>query len=464
MKEAALKQALEFIDSWLEFRYGRLEIPGFTVAVSHKGKVLLSRAYGFADLEKQTPMTTDHIFRIASHSKTFTATAIMQLQEQGKLKLDDTVIQYVPWLSEHTDKRWESVTIRQLLSHSAGVIRDGLDCDYWSVERPFPDAEEFKSELLKAELVYDNNTTMKYSNYGFTLLGQVVENVAGTPYNDYVIEHIVKPLGLDGTGPEYTEAIDGRLVTGYSRRDVDKQRLPIDVVDTRAMSAATGFYSTVGDLCKYTTAHYPNSDQLLTTASKREMQRIAWKVANTTEDEAYGLGFEIEKVDERNMVGHGGGFPGNITYTLFDPKDEFTVTALTNAIDGPAGSMVKAIVRVIDWFQKNYVEKPERDLTKFNGRYMNIFSISEIVTYGDTIVSISPDSWEPFKEPEELEYVDDSTLKTTKANGYYSAGELAHFTFDEDKVTKIVDAGATMLPEKAFLEKMAEKKKISLDS
>lgn len=464
MKEAALAQAIRFIGPWLEFRYGRLEIPGFTVAISHKGNMLFDAAHGYANLERQTPMTTDHIFRIASHSKTFTATAIMQLQEQGKLKLDDTAVQYVPWLSEHTDKRWETVTLRQLLSHSAGVIRDGLDCDYWSVERPFPDAEEFKSELLKAELVYDNNTTMKYSNYGFTLLGQVIEQVAGVSYNDYVMEHIVRPLGLEGTGPEYTKEIDSRLATGYTRRDVDKQRLPIDTVDTRAMASATGFYSTAEDLCTYTTAHYPSSDQLLSQNSKREMQRTAWKVANSTEDEEYGLGFEREKVDERDMVGHGGGFPGYITFTLFDPKDELTVTVLTNAIDGPAASMVKAIVRIIDWFQKNHVEKPEHDLARFDGRYMNIFSISEIVSCGDTIVAISPDSWEPFKEPEELEYIDDSTLKTKKTNGYYSEGELTHFTFDGDGVTKIVDGGATMLPEKTYLEKMAGKKKISIGS
>lgn len=164
MQTTVLEAAVKYIDSWLAFRYSRLEMPGFTVAIRQKDKLLYSRAFGYADLATKTKLTTDHIFRIASHSKTFTATAIMQLQETGQLKIDDPAVQYVPWLMDHTDTRWQQVTIRQLLSHSAGVIRDGLDCDYWPVERPFPDFEEFKRELLRADLVIDNNTKLKYSN------------------------------------------------------------------------------------------------------------------------------------------------------------------------------------------------------------------------------------------------------------------------------------------------------------
>lgn len=124
----------------------------------------MNEAYGYADLEKKTKLTPQHIFRIASHSKTFTATALMQLQEQGKLRIDDYVIDYLPWLKGHKDKRWQKITIRQLMSHGAGVIRDGLNADYWQLERPFPAQEELKGEILEADIDIDNNTKLKYSN------------------------------------------------------------------------------------------------------------------------------------------------------------------------------------------------------------------------------------------------------------------------------------------------------------
>src|ERR1035441_5645049 len=121
MNTKALDKSLNFIGSWLEFRYKREEIPGYVVAIAHKGKIVFNEAYGYADLEKKTKLTPQHMIRIASHSKTFTATALMKLQETGKLRIDDYVVQYLPWLKEHRDKRWQKVTIRQLMSHGAGV-------------------------------------------------------------------------------------------------------------------------------------------------------------------------------------------------------------------------------------------------------------------------------------------------------------------------------------------------------
>ena len=187
------------MDSWLDFRYKRGELPGFVVAVSHQGKIIFNNAYGFSNLERKEKLKNNHIFRIASHSKTFTATAIMQLVEQGKISLNDKIVDYLPWLNEHRDKWFKSVTITQLLSHGAGVIRDGLDSDYWQLKNPFPDKAQFKKEILEADLVLNNNSHMKYSNYGYTLLGLIVEQVSGKSYKDFVTENIIAPLKLQNT-------------------------------------------------------------------------------------------------------------------------------------------------------------------------------------------------------------------------------------------------------------------------
>lgn len=464
MNDEVLNRAIDFIGPWLKFRYGREEVPGYAVAIAHKGKIVFNEAYGYADVDKKTKLTPQHIFRIASHSKTFTATALMQLQEQGKLRIDDYAVDYLPWLMEHSDKRWQKVTIRQLMSHGAGVIRDGLNSDYWQLERPFPSTEEFKKELLEAELVIDNNVKLKYSNYGYTLLGLLIEAVSGQSYNNYVSKHIVKPLGLENTGPEYNEVIKDKLVTGYTRRDIDKTRLPIANIDTKAMSSATGFYSTAEELCAYFTAQIVGSKKLLSDEAKKEMQRVQFHAKTPGQDnhEDYGLGLEIEWLDKRKTIGHGGGFPGHITKSMADPKDELVVVVLTNCLGGPASSIAKGIYGIIDYYQKNLPKtKPKHDMKKLEGLYMNLWSMTSIVVTGDKVIATFPNSWQPFTNPEELEYVDDKTLKVTDADSFSSEDELVHFNLVNGKVETINYNGSTMWPEETWLNKQKALKMVS---
>lgn len=466
MNKQALNHSVDFIKSWLQFRYEREEVPGFVVAIAHKGKILMNEAYGYADLERKTKLTSQHIFRVASHSKTFTATALMQLQEQGKLRIDDYVIDYLPWLKEHKDQKWQKITIRQLMSHGAGVIRDGLDADYWQLERPFPSQEELKKEILEADVVIDNNTKLKYSNFGYSLLGMVIEAVSGKTYNKYVTEHIVSPLSLKNTGPEYTPQIDDSLVTGYTRLESGRTRLPIAQIDTKSMAAATGFYSTTEDLCIYFTAQFVGSGKLLDDESKKEMQRAQWHAKTPGQDnhEDYGLGFELEYLKNRVTISHGGGFPGHITKSIADPKDELVVTVLTNCLGGPATAISKSIFSIIDYFQNNTPSsKPKHDLSKFEGRYMNLWSMTDIVVTGDKIIAVYPDTWQPLSHPESLEsleYVDENTLKVKDTDSFYSEGELVHFNFKNNKVETVIYNGSTMWPAETWFKRQKERKRV----
>ncbi len=467
MKKQALAHSVDYIKSWLQFRYEREEVPGFAVAIAHKGEILINEAYGYADLENKTKLTPEHIFRIASHSKTFTATALMQLQEQGKLRIDDYVVDYLPWLKDHKDKKWRKITVRQLMSHGAGVIRDGLNADYWQLERPFPTEEELKKEVLEADVVIDNNTKLKYSNYGYSLLGMVIESVSGKTYNDYVTEHIVNALGLKNTGPEYITDIDGRLVTGYTRLESNRTRLPIAQIDTKSMAAATGFYSTTEDLCTYFAAQFVGSGKLLDDESKKEMQRVQWHAKTPGQDnhEDYGLGLEIEYLKDRVTISHGGGFPGHITKSIADPKDELVVIVLTNCLGGPASEIAKSIYSIVDYFQNNTPkEKPEHDMSKFEGRYMNLWSMADIIVTGDKVVATYPDTWQPLNHPENLEnleYVNDTTLKVTSTDSFYSEGELVHFNMKDGKVETVTYNGTTMWPAKTWFQKQQQRKQVA---
>ena len=387
----------------------------------------------------------------------------MQLQEKDKLRLDDYVANHLPWLRQHSDKRWLKVTLRQLMSHGAGVVRDGIDSDYWQLECPFPDEYKLRQEILKAKLVVDNNTKLKYSNYGYSLLGMVVKEVSGIPYNDYVIENIVKPLDLKQTGPEYTNDIKDKLAAGYTRRDVNKSRLPIAHVDTQAMSPATGFYSTAEEMCTYFAAHAVGTDKLLDDESKKEMQRVHFRAKVSSEDdvEDYGLGLSIKYLNNRKTIGHGGGFPGHITQSLADPKNQLVVVVLTNCIDGPAQAIAEGVYSIFDYYQENTLKtKPKHDMSRLEGRYMNLWAMTDIVVTGDKIVSIRANSWQPFYCPEKLEYVDDTTLKVVDADSFSAEGELVHFNLQNGVINSINYSGSTMWKETDWLKKQSKRKRV----
>ena len=181
------------------------------IAIVHKGKVVLERAFGYADIVSRVPLTPRHRFRVASHSKTFTAAGIMKLREPGKLGLDDRIGRHVKGLHPAV----ADATIAQLLSHSAGIVRDGSDGGQWQDRRPFLDAAELRSDLAAAPVI-EPNTRFKYSNHGYGLAGLVIEAVTGTPYRSWIRHAIIGPAGLEETEPDMPVADSVPVAHGHS--------------------------------------------------------------------------------------------------------------------------------------------------------------------------------------------------------------------------------------------------------
>jgi len=191
------------------------------------------------------------------------------------------------------------------------------------------------------------------------------------------------------------------------------------------------------------------NDRLLTDKSKREMQHPLWTTG--ADDKArYGLGLSVTKVGEVDVFGHGGGYPGHITRTLVDPERRLVVSALTNAIDGPAAQLAEGLVRLLNLADsKDRVE--EAGLGRFTGRFANLWGITDFVLLGGRLYATDPTLANPAEEPQELE-ADGDTLRVTGGNGYGSYGESYRFTFDANGAVESVrgSSGLTLHPIDTF--------------
>lgn len=443
---ATLKAALGYVESWLAHRAWATRVPGVQAAVYFDGELQWSKAFGVADIATGEPLSTKHLFRIASHSKTFTATAVMQLVESGALRLDDTAAGFVP---ELVGSAVADVTVRELLGHSAGIIRDSLDGDYWQHSRPFPDSAELITILRDQGHVLDRNDRFKYTNIGYSLLGLIVEAASGRGYNDYVRDEICARLGLPDTGPDWDEARATEFAAAHTGLHTSRERARVDHVDTRAMAAATGFFSTAEDLVHYFSAHRLGDERLLTDGSKRLMQRQEWQ---TDPDDPkaghYGLGMISETVGEREVVGHSGGYPGHITRSILDPKKGLVISVLTNAVDGPASELAQGVLAILDYALEKPIDAETVDAAPFVGRFANMWGVMDVAQLGERIVAIHPGAIAPVAVVDTLTVASPTALLFESGSGYGSIGEELRYRFGPDgEVTSIQGGGGmTMWP------------------
>ncbi|MGH3096502.1 MAG: serine hydrolase domain-containing protein [Streptosporangiales bacterium] len=441
-----IDSTVAYANWWLEFRQHYQRIPGVQAAMLFGNEVRLAAAYGVSDIETGAALTPRHLFRIASHSKTFTATAVFQLVEAGAVRLDDRAGDHLSWLRT-ASPQLADLTVRELLGHGAGMTRDGENSDFWQLVRPFPGEAELRETVSDpGSAVLSPNERFKYSNTGYALLGLVVASASGMPYNDYVSTHIADPLGLSDTRPELIAERIGDYATGHSALSYADTRIPIEHVDTRAMSPATGFTSTAEDVCRYAAAHFFGDTRLVSDGSKRLMQRDETLAEDP--DTWYGLGFSIARIGDRRLVGHGGGYPGHSTRTMFDPTDRFAVSVLTNAIDGPAGELATGLVKLLDLAAappRQPVGASAADTAAFCGRYANLWGVLDVVRLGDRLVGIRPSQADPTESSLEFAAEDATTLRLTEASGFNAPGECFRYDFSDGRVRSIRSGGGMTL-------------------
>ena len=308
-----------------------------------RNQIALKRAFGSADLAAGEPLTPRHRFRIASHSKSFTAAGVMKLREAGKLRLDDPIGQYVKGLHPQIAE----ATVSQLLSHSAGIVRDGADAGYFEDRRPFPSTDELLADLQEPPVI-ERNTRHKYSNHGFGLLGLAIEAITGESYRSWIKREIVEAAGLEETEPDMPIPDGVRFARGHTGELLLGKRLviPGDYA-LNAVAPAGGFVSTAADLAKHFAQLAPDAlRSVLSADSRREMTRRHWRNPHSSAERHYGLGVMIGNTEGWDWFGHGGGLQGYASFTCVVPERELTVCILVNASDGWAGYWVEGALHL----------------------------------------------------------------------------------------------------------------------
>jgi CubicO group peptidase (beta-lactamase class C family) len=324
-QSSALSASFPAIDRVAAEFVAREHIPGAAWGIVVDGKLVHVGTSGVRDLTSKAPVTGDTVFRIASMTKSFTAMAILKLRDQGKLALDDPAERYVPELESLKYPTTDSprITIRHLLSHAEGFPEDNP----WGDQQLAASEEEF-SAMLRRGIPFSNapGLAYEYSNYGFAILGRVVQNVSKTPYRRYIADNILAPLEMHSTTLDPAAVPADRLAHGYRWEDDQWKEEP--QLRDGAFGAMGGMLTSINDLARYVSAYvaaWPPRDgpetAPLSRASLREMQQI-WRSRPATVTRSgdgalqlnaggYGFGLGISQTcDFGHVVAHSGGLPG----------------------------------------------------------------------------------------------------------------------------------------------------------
>jgi CubicO group peptidase (beta-lactamase class C family) len=447
---AWLEAALAYVPLWLGYQMRLTEQPGLSVAITHGGEVVFETAFGHADLATGEAMTPRHRFRVASHSKSFTAAGVMKLREQGRLKLDDTAGQYVQGLHPEI----AAATITQLLSHTAGIHRDGIDNNYWAGRYPFDDAAALREDLAVAPTI-PANTRLKYSNHGFGLAGLVIEAVTGELYRAWIEREVVGAAGLTEVSADAPLPDGVPLASGHSGKALLGRRLVFPGNQpTHALAAATGFVSTAADLARFFAQLDPGAPvSFLTPASRRELSRPQWRDAYSPAPRSYGLGTISGEVGGWAWFGHSGGFQGYITRTANLPAQGLTLCLLTNTIDGPAEIWMEGVMHILKRFEAEGAPSPAT--ADWTGRWWSAWGPADLVPMGDKVLMSSPGLANPMATAAELAVDGPDAAHITQAGAFDRYGEVVRRVRDAaGRVTSIDHAGTTLLPEAALAEEL----------
>jgi len=435
------KDAFRLIDAWIEAQRDYSDIPSVAVAIVKDQETVWSKAYGMANSEGKVVASTNTIYSICSISKLFTSVAIMQLYDAGKLRLDDKIETILPnYNLKQQYKESGPVTIRSLLTHSSGLPRES-DFPYWTgPDFPFPTQAQMNTKLGEQQTLYPSSTYFQYSNLGMSLLGEVVENISGRPYDKYVEENILKPLRLNST---YTyipkEEWGKKMAIGYGATKRDGSRDKVNLFDAKAIKAAAGYSSNVEDLARFASWQFRllnnGATEILKSSTLKEMHRVQW--VDPDWKTYWGLGFFISQQDGITIIGHGGSCPGYRTTLQLDPKEKMAYTVMINAGGESPELFAKEIREIISKIPKDKTTKKSTiNPEQYAGTYTSQpWGSEKIVTpwYGDLVILNLPNE-NPDEGMTVLQHVSGDSFKRVRKDKTLAE----EIRFERDSAGKVI--------------------------
>lgn len=347
-----------------------VEIERFSgsILIARDGKPIVSKSYGMANVELDVPNTPKTVFRLASITKQFTATAIMMLQERGKLNINDNACKYLA----DCPAAWQTITIRHLLTMTHGI--PGVNGLELGALRGLPVPwDQWLEATSKKPLDFAPGEKFKYSNSGYTLLGFIIERVSGKSYGEFLQENIFTPLEMKQTGYEDPLKIIKNRATGY-RYLPGEPIANVPYAEMIRLYAAGGIYSTTEDLLLWDKALY--TEKLL---SKKSIDEMFTPFREMYPGKSYAYGWWTSQKFGRTEIAHGGNLAGFITYIARFPSDRVTVIVLSNNGRGSSGKISNVLSAIV--FGAKYEIPKERKainvassvLEKYVGEYQAQF-------------------------------------------------------------------------------------------
>ena len=392
-------EAFQLIDYWLEAQKDYENLPGLTAVVTDKKETKWTGSFGFSD-GVQT-MRVENTFSICSISKLFTAVAIMQLVEDGKINLDDPIQKVLPWFDINNEfKDVPELTIKSILSHSSGLPRES-NHPYWSwPDFPFPTKQDVIDELKNQEMLYPPSKYYQYSNLGLSLLGFIVEEVTQTNFDDYVNQNILIPLSMNNTKTYMsTEDYGKNLTLGYSSLNRNNEREKVNFFNADGIAAAAGFTSNVEDLAKFARWQIDLVKSLekniLSPETLKLMHEIHWDDELTSVTR--GLGFGVYNFDGENWVVHVGSCPVYLTQLYINTNKELAYSVMINSSGTSPTKYIDGIHEILSNVTLKKGEEINR-FEEFEGKYISQPWVSEtyVQSWGDNLALVSLPSDDPY--------------------------------------------------------------------
>ena len=370
---APLPAQLQDFDAYVDQAREQFDVPGIAVAIVKDGQVVLERGYGLRELGKPDKVDAKTLFAIASNTKAFTSASIAMLADEGKLSLDDRVIDHLPWFRMSDPTVTHEMRIRDLLAHRSGLSLGAGDLLYWPTTTYTNKevAERLKDVPIKGGFRYQ----YAYDNILFGVAQLVIEQTSGTPYKQFLQQRFFKPLGMDDTVYNSDDLNDGDdVATGHAKADF-KDLQPAPRMTWSNVGGAGGIYSSVHDLSKWVRVQLDggvisgegdNATRLFSAKRQADMWTMLTPIpvnepsvpelaATKPNYFGYGEGWMLSDYRGRKLVWHTGGWPGMVSRITLVPQEKLGIIVLTNQEVGAAFNAVT--MRALD----AYLDAPRTD-------------------------------------------------------------------------------------------------------